>query len=245
MEKELRSVLDEAVCADCAAPVVTLDDFCRMVEVRNNKWIAIRTKLIDIFRERRVPMTREFQQAAYETVCRLMPGLPADGLLDVTGDVISSMMQQIPDVSDTGIFNPPTAYELMQHYLDNNTEEVETGPLPEDIKVRIKGFEDDDSMKISIHFVAPDFHVTEEVAERTINQTEYMAAIRALEICQAKKVRRVTICTKKLLVDQMNRGCRVSDGGLENLHSDLKYLVKNFDSVTFEYDQTRNKRARV
>lgn len=76
----------------------------------------------------------------------------------------------------------------------------------------------------------------EPLGEQTNNYAEYMAVIRALEICQRHPVEKIDVyCDSQLLVRQMLGQYKVKAPQIIPLNEKAKSLVKHFKSVGFHH----------
>jgi ribonuclease HI len=76
----------------------------------------------------------------------------------------------------------------------------------------------------------------ESLGSQTNNYAEYMAVIRALEICQDHPVERIDFyCDSQLLVKQMLGEYKVKAPQIKPLFEKAKSLVKSFSAVGFHH----------
>ncbi len=80
------------------------------------------------------------------------------------------------------------------------------------------------------------FEHKERLGQQTNNFAEYMAVIRALEICLEQKVKKVHVfCDSELLVKQMKGLYKVKAPQIQPLHQKAKILCSKFDAVEFNH----------
>jgi ribonuclease HI len=123
------------------------------------------------------------------------------------------------------------------YYIDGQSQGNEQNSLPRKAKIAIAYAESDtvDHGKFRIYW--------QPIGDRTNNEAEYYALLKALELIEKKTTGKVTSnigetlvrSDSKLVVNQVNGEWRVEDEKLIDLSEKARDLIKNIGSVRLEW----------